>query len=90
MPGIGPHGSYGGFLTSASAPVAQAAPSEPELAHRWHNAIDGCFSVQRTKPDTVDGAGLCRGTPAWIRTMDLRIKNPLLYQLSYEGVCGAY
>jgi hypothetical protein len=28
-------------------------------------------------------------TPDWDRTSDLRIRNPALYPLSYEGMVGA-
>src|SRR5690606_960782 len=39
----------------------------------------------------VCSASTCtdRSSPGWTRTSDSRINNPLLYQLSYQGRCGA-
>ena len=41
---------------------------------------------KRPKPLMASGFGLCLlGAPETIRTSDSRIRNPVLYPLSYEG-----
>jgi hypothetical protein len=75
---------------SARSPRARPVRSGSSgvLSRDWRRPAAGPVA-KRQRPPCVSKAAAASGTSGRDRTFDPRIKNPLLYQLSYGGAVGA-